>query len=312
MRFTLRATAALILLATLITGCKQSSQATQSSAASTALSAASDGKTYAIRGRVVSVDVVKGMVMLDGEAIPGFMDAMTMPYKLKDFSVAVKLRAGDHITATLVVRQGIGGDEEMLLDQVVVIAPTRADVQQDTKPVEAHIPAVGDLVPDFRLTNQDGRAIHLGQFKGRVLLLTFVYTRCPLPDYCIRMSRNFAQIDRVLVSDPTLYAQTHLLSISFDPKVDTPAVLKRYGESYVGSESPQAFAHWDFSVPPVTEVGRITHYFDVGLTPSDGGLFTHTMSTVLVGKDGRIRAWYPTNKWTVAEVLAAIKSAAAA
>jgi len=88
--------------------------------------------------------------------------------------------------------------------------------------------------------------------------------------------------------------------------------LKRYGENYIGSSSAQAFAHWDFAVPPAKDVGAITHYFDVGLTPGDGGLFTHTMSTALIGKDGRIRAWYATNEWTVAEVLAAIKSAATA
>jgi protein SCO1/2 len=126
------------------------------------------------------------------------------------------------------------------------------------------------------------------------------------------MSRNFAEIDRALAADPALYAHTHLLSISFDPKIDTPAVLKRYGETYIGGASPQTFAHWDFAVPLAADVAAITHYFDVGLTPTEGGLFTHTMSTAIVGKDGRIRVWYATNEWTTAEVLAAIKSTAAA
>jgi protein SCO1/2 len=209
----------------------------------------------------------------------------------------------------LLVRQTANSDEDMLLDQIVITAQQSPNFKPTA---EVHIPTAGDAVPDFKLTNQSGHAIHLAQFKGRVLLLTFVYTRCPLPDFCIRMSRNFAQIDRALAADPALYANTHLLSISFDPKVDTPAVLKRYGETYIGSSSPQTFAHWDFAVPSASEVATITHYFDVGITPSDGGLFTHSMSTALIGKDGRIRAWYPNNEWTPAEVLVAIKSAAAA
>ncbi len=169
-----------------------------------------------------------------------------------------------------------------------------------------------DAVPDFKLTNEEGRTIHLAQFKGRVLLLTFVYTRCPLPDYCIRMSRNFAAIDRSLAKDPALYAKTHLLSISFDPKVDTPVVLKSYGEGYIGSDAVHAFAHWDFAVPPASELGALTQFFDVGIAPGDGGTLTHSLSTALIGKDGRVLAWYPTNEWKPAEVLAAMKSAAAA
>jgi protein SCO1/2 len=196
-----------------------------------------------------------------------------------------------------------------MLDEIVVTAQARPDYKPA---VQYHVPTAGDAVPDFRLVNQSGRTIHLAQFKGRVLLLTFVYTRCPLPDYCIRMSRNFAQIDRALKADPALYARTHLLSISFDPKVDTPAVLKSYGETYIGTDAKQAFAHWDFAAPPVGELAALTQFFDVGITPGDAGLPTHSLSTALIGKDGRVRAWYATNEWTPAEVLAAIRSAAAA
>jgi len=265
-------------------------------------------KTFPVRGKIVSVDAAKGMVMLDHEAIPGFMDAMTMPYKLKDASVASELHPGDRITAKLLVRK-VGDDyEDPVLDEIVVTAQARPDYKPA---VQYHIPTAGDAVPDFRLTNQNGHAIHLAQFKGRVLLLTFVYTRCPLPDYCIRMSRNFAQIDKALKADPALYAKTHLLSISFDPKVDTPAVLKSYGETYIGEDAKRAFAHWDFAVPPASELAALTQFFDVGITPGDGGLLNHSLSTALIGKDGTVRAWYPTNEWTPAEVLAAMKSAAA-
>ena len=308
MRFALRAVAGLILIPMLLAGCKQSGKGTEG-ASSAAAAAAGELKTFPVRGKIVSVDAAKGMVMLNHEAVPGFMDAMTMPYKLKDPSVASELHPGDRITAKILVRK-VGDDyEDAMLDEIVVTAQARPDYKPA---VQYHIPTAGDAVPDFKLTNQSGRVIHLAQFKGQVLLLTFVYTRCPLPDFCIRMSQNFAQIDRALKADPALYAKTHLLSISFDPKVDTPAVLKSYGETYIGEDAKTAFAHWDFAVPPVGELAALTQFFDVGITPGDGGTLTHSMSTALIGKDGRVRAWYPTNEWTPAEVLAAIKTAAAA
>jgi len=313
MRFAGRAVVGLILVATLAAGCKHSSNgalgATSGSGEVNGTTTAGELKIFPVRGKIVSVDAAKGMVMLDHEAIPGFMDAMTMPYKLKDASVASELHPGDRITAKMLVRKAGDDYEDPLLDEIVVTAQARPDYKPT---VQYHIPTAGDSVPDFRLTNQSGHTIHIAQFKGRVLLMTFVYTRCPLPDYCIRMSRNFAQIDKALQVDPALYAKTHLLSISFDPKVDTPAVLKSYGESYIGGDAQRAFAHWDFAVPPANELAALTQYFDVGITPGDDGTLTHSLSTVLIGKDGKVRAWYPTNDWTTDEVLAAMKSAAAA
>jgi protein SCO1/2 len=286
-----------------LAGCHSGQKASTPSAANQNI------KVYKLRGKVVSTNATKGEATLNHEAIPGFMDAMTMPYKLKDASVASELHPGDRITAKLLVRKTADGYEDPMLDEIVVTAQARPDYKPA---VQYHVPTAGDAVPDYKLTNQSGRTIHLAQFKGRVLLLTFVYTRCPLPDFCIRMSQNFAQIDKALKADPALYARTHLLSISFDPKFDTPAVLKSYGETYIGTDAKQAFAHWDFAVPPAGELAALTQFFDVGITPGDAGLPTHSLSTALIGKDGKVRAWYATNEWTPAEVLAAIRSAAAA
>ncbi|MGP8259172.1 MAG: SCO family protein [Acidobacteriaceae bacterium] len=304
MRFALRAAVGLILVAILAAGCKHSSNGAPGGPTS-----AGELKTFPVRGKVVSVDAAKGSIMLDNEAVPGFMDAMTMPYQLKNPSITSELHPGDMITATILARKVDDEYQDVVLDDIVITAQARPD----NKPtVQYHIPTAGDAVPDFKLTNEDGRAIHLAQFKGRVLLLTFVYTRCPLPDYCIRMSRNFAQIDKALRADPALYTKTHLLSISFDPKVDTPAVLKSYGETYIGGDAKRTFAHWDFAVPSAPELAALTQFFDVGITPGEGGTLTHSLSTALIGKDGRVREWYPTNEWTPDEVLAAMKSAAAA
>jgi protein SCO1/2 len=266
-------------------------------------------KTFSIRGKVVSVDAAHGNIDLDHEAVPGFMDAMTMTYKLKDATVASELHSGDRITAKLLVRQTPDGFEDPMLDEIVVTAQAKPD---NKPPVSYHVPSPGDAVPDFKLINQSGRTIHLGQFKGRVLLLTFIYTRCLLADYCPRMSKNFAEIDKALAADPALYAKTHLLSISFDPKYDTPAVLKSYGDVYAGESAREKFAHWDFAAPREDELATLNQFFCVGVTPGDSGTLSHSMSTVLIGKDGKVTAWYPTNDWMPADVLAAIKTAVAA
>lgn len=265
-------------------------------------------KTFSIRGKIVSVDAKGGDVDLDHEAVPGFMDAMTMTYMLKDPSVASELHPGDRITAKILVRQTPDGYEDPQLDEIVVTAQARPDYKP---PVSYHVPSAGDAVPDFKLINQSGRTIHLAQFKGRVLLLTFIYTRCPLADYCPRMSKNFAEIDKALAVDPALYARTHLLSISFDPKYDTPAVLRSYGGAYTG-HAGESFEHWDFAAPPEDEMAALTQFFCVGVTPGESGTLTHSLSTVLIGKDGKVAEWYPTNDWKTSDVLAAMKIAAAA
>jgi len=245
--------------------------------------------------------------MLDHEAIPGFMDAMTMPYKLHDPSIVSELHPGDRITATLLVQQDEGGYHNAELSEIVVIAQAKPDY---IPAVQYHVPTPGDAVPDFTLLNQSDRKIHLSQFNGKVLAATFVYTRCPLADYCPKMSRNFAEIDKALAADPALYAKTHLLSISFDPAYDTPAVLRSYGGAYTGRYTKETFAHWDFAAPSAEDLPAVTQFFNVGVTPGDNKTLTHSLSTVILGKDGKIVAWYPTNEWQPGEIVAEMKKAA--
>jgi protein SCO1/2 len=289
-----------LLFIALLSGCRKSSvPASSNSAAAQA--------TFPIRGKVISTDA--SSVTLDAEAVPGFMDAMTMPYKLKDPMVATELHPGDRITATIFADKDGSDFANVRLDNVVIISQARPDY---VPAVQYHIPTVGDVVPDFKLLNQSDRAIHLGQFKGKVLLLTFIYTRCPLADFCVRMSRNFAEVDKALAADPALYQQTHLLSISFDPKYDTPKVLRSYGGAYTGLYTKEKFLHWDFAAPTEKELPALTQYFDVGVTPGANKTLSHSLSTVLVGKDGKIIAWYPNNEWKPADVVAQMKQATGA
>ena len=265
-------------------------------------SAAANVAVYKLRGKIVSTDAAHGIVMVNHEAIPGFMEAMTMPYQLKDPSIASDLHPGDTITADVLVTKN--AEETVMLDHIVVIAQAKPDYKPA---VFYHVPAPGDAVPDFKLRNQDGRTIHLEQFRGKALLLTFIYTRCPLPNFCPLVTHNFAVIDRQLAADPVLYAKTHLLCVSFDPDHDTPARLRAYGAEYIGSDAKNAFTHWDFGVPTKPELLEMAKYFDVGITQGPDNTITHTLSTTLIGPQGKVAQFYPGNEWTPEQVVADVK-----
>jgi protein SCO1/2 len=282
---------ALILCLVAIGGCRQKP--------ATISAADPQFKTYPLRGKVVSTNAATGEVTLDHQAIPGFMGAMTMPYKLRDTRILGELRPGDLITADVLVSQN--ADAEIFVDHFVITGEAKPDYRPA---VIYHVPQTGDSVPDFKLTNEDGHPIHLAQFHGKALLLTFIYTRCPLPDFCPRVTHNFAVLEKSLAQYPELYSKTHLLCASFDPDGDTPARLKSYGETYMGSAAPKAFAHWDFAVAAKPVLKPMAQWFDIGLTNEADGTITHTLSTTLIGPDGKVIRFYPGNDWTPEQLLA--------
>ena len=263
------------------------------------VSTTSSSKVYKLRGKVVSTDAAKSEVTLDHEEIKDFMGAMTMPYKLKDPTILSELHPGDTVTADVVV-----SDQDVLVDHFVVVAQAKPDYKPG---VLYHVPKAGDEVPDFALLNQSNEKIHIAQFRGKALLLTFIYTRCPLSDFCPRMSKNFARIDKALSSEPSLLGKTHLLSVSFDPEYDTPAVLRSYGGAYTEKYTNEKFEHWDFAAPSKSDLSDMEKFFDIGAVPESNSTITHSLSTVLIGPDGKIVNWYPGNEWKPEEVLGDIR-----
>ena len=259
-----------------------------------------------VRGQVVAVDAALQSVLLAHEAIPGFMPAMTMEYKVADPAVLGELHTGDRIGADLLNDRDAAGPKNLRLANVDVLQQAKPDYKPA---VQYHVPTAGEAVPDFVLLNQSGKRISLGQFKGKVLMLTFIYTRCPLADFCPRMSRNFAELNKRLQADSALYNKTHLLSVSFDPTYDTPKVLRSYGGAYTGRYSQETFGHWDFAAPGEAELSEMEQWFDVGVTPA-GKTLQHSLATVIVGKNGKVLVFYPTNAWTVDEALKVIQAAA--
>ncbi len=257
-------------------------------------------RRYHLKGTVVQVDKAQQHLVVNHEEIPGFMGAMTMPYPVVDAQTLEKLSPGDQIRADVVVTPN-----DIHLENVVVVK--KADGK--TSPTGALLqPSDGGApVPDFTLVNQDGKRVRLTQYRGKSVLLTFIYTRCPLPDYCPLMSHNFAEIERTIEKSPKLYAKTHLLSISFDSQYDTPKVLRNYARAFVMDRGQQTFEHWEFATIPAAEKNDVTKFFDVFVTQEQGQI-THSMNTAIISPDGHIYKTYNGNDWKPADVLADLTS----
>jgi protein SCO1 len=259
-------------------------------------------KRYPIKGKVVAVDQTDRTATIAHDDIVGYMPAMTMPFKIKNDADLEMLKPGDSMTGTLVVDDLASWVEVASIVEGPSLL-TNIDVPGEPKP--------GTEVPDFGLVNQDGKRIHLAQYRGKVLLLTFVYTRCPQPDQCTLMSNNFAAIDQALQKQPETYDKTHLLTISFDPDYDTPKVLRSYGASHTGRYSDETFQHWEFATGSKDEVKGIAQFFGLRYyhdTESDDEQVIHSMRTAIVGADGKVLKLYRGNEWKPEEILTELRN----
>ncbi len=246
------------------------------------------GKRYELQGRVVAVDSGAHQLTIAHQDIPGLMKGMTMPFEVspKEEWVFSKIAPGDEIHATLVI-----GARAQLED---ISFTEHSDTGGDGTS-SLRIPGPGDAVPDFTLVNQNGKKIHLGQFRGRPLLLTFIYTRCPMPGFCLLMSNNFSEILKQLRQDPKVAGHAQLLSISIDPQYDQPPVLRKYGERYVAQLDPD-FKQWQFASGTDEQVRQAANFFGLAYNEKDGQI-VHSLSTVLIGPDSKVLQVYTGNHW---------------
>ncbi len=266
-----------------------------------------NAKRYAFKGKVIAVDKAEHTATVDHDDIVGYMGAMTMEFDVKDDAGFAKLEAGDQLTATLAVT-----DEEDWLENLIITKPAVAD--PNAKPPEGGVePSLGTEVPDFNLTNQDGKRIHLAQYRGKALALTFVYTRCPDSNQCPLISSNFAAIDLALQKEPDVYKKSHLLTVTFDPDYDTAKVLKSYGAGLTGKFSDEKFEHWEFATGSQDEVKKITEFFGLKYfkDESDKTKVIHSLRTAVIGPDGKLYKYYRGNEWKPDAVLADLKAIAA-
>ena len=260
-------------------------------------------KRYPFTGRIVSVDSQAQSAIIDGDAIPGFMDAMAMPYKIKPAATLNHLIPGDSVSAEVVVASsGAKNDDaapDYWLENVKVIA--HIDPSHAPGTSSLHMPAPGEEVPDFSFTNQSGKLISLKQYRGKVLFVTFIYTRCPFPDFCPRMSGNFAEIYKQAATNAAL-TNAHLLSVSFDPEHDRPKVLRDYGFSVAHTHESALFNRWEFAAPRLADLPRLADFFALTIQP-EGGTITHNLSTVVIGPDGKIVKWYHGGDWQPSDLI---------
>jgi protein SCO1 len=257
-------------------------------------------KHYALRGYVLDKDE-QSRVTVSHEEISGLMPAMTMPYQVKDPAAFKNVWPGDRITADLVV----DAKKKDWLERVVV---TDSSGRDSLPSVTADELEAGTAIPDVRLINQEGKTIHLSDFKGKAVLLTFIYTRCPFPDFCPLLSHEFAALDRELKKTPGDYARTHLVSISLDPAFDKPPVLRKYGLVYV--QDPAGFKHWDFVATSPEDLKALAAAFNLTYFEKDNQI-THGLRTVLLGTDGTVQEVWSGNAWRKQEIVDSMREAAA-
>lgn len=232
---------------------------------------------YGARGLVLRVDPPSSTLTVSHEAIPGYMGAMVMPFKVRDRDALRDLSPGDVIEFRL--RPKSGGTE---IDRLKHLSAAGADAGLTMTPSIAALVKVGESVPDFTLTDQHGAEVSLRSLRGSVVAITFIYSRCPLPDYCPRMVANLAEV-RNRYRD-RLGRDLTLLTVTFDPKYDTPEVLNNFAARYGGN-----LPGWHFLSGSPEAVARVCASFGIEYWP-DQGLITHTLQTAVIDREGRLRA----------------------
>jgi protein SCO1/2 len=258
-------------------------------------------RVYEVKGQILSIKPERNEVVIKHEDIKGFMPAMTMPYKVKDASLLSGKDAGDLVNATLVVEE---------VDAYLTTLERTGHAALAAAPPATEAPDVlepGAIVADALLVDQDGAAHPLSALRGHRVALTFIYTRCPLPDFCPLMNRNFAEVQKQVKQSPQ-FGDVRLVTMTLDPAFDTPAVLKPYARD-TGADP----AVWSFVTGDPGEVKKFAGQFGIYYEPDtlDTTVLIHNLRTAVIDPDGRLVKILPNNTWTPAQLVADLKAAPA-
>jgi protein SCO1/2 len=275
-----------------------------------ALAAAGCGKSadqrqYTLQGQIRSITADRTSAMIHHEEIKGFMGSMTMQYRMRDAKELDGIAPGDLITARLIV---LTNDAYLTDVKKVGTAPLpepfpkAPETPKASSGFELLVP--GDAVPNAPFVDQNAKPRRFGAFKGQSVVLTFIYTRCPLPTFCPLMDRHFVSIQKSLEKDPALSNKVHLVTVSFDPKTDTPAVLRAHARQ-LGAD-PRV---WTFLTGDRDEIDRFASRFGVQVSRAlnDERDVTHNLRTALIDADGKLVKVYVGNEWTPDMVLADLR-----
>ena len=267
-------------------------------------------QVFQVKGIVKKLETDGKSVEIRHEEIPDYMPAMTMPFEAKNPKELAGLKPGDAVEFRLTVT-----DSDSWIDQIRTLSPGSTNVPPAATPPSAEAPViiraaeplqVGDPLPEYHFTNQLGQAVSTKQFKGQALAITFVFTRCPLPNFCPRMSSNFEEVQKKLVARPNGPTNWHLLTISFDPEFDTPTILRAYAERF--NADPQ---RWEFLTGSVPEITALSQQFGQTFWREEGAL-NHNLRTVVIDASGRVAKIITGNTWTSDELAEDIVKATAA
>lgn len=242
-------------------------------------------RTYPVKGVVQEVNANAQTVTIKHEAIANYMDAMTMPFKVAGPAALAGLRPGDEITFQLHVTTTSSWIDQIVKTGKTVSLPSSKTDNHD--PASSVSTVSGNPLLFYQFTNELGQAVSLNDFHGQALGITFFYTRCPLPDYCPRLSKNFQEASQKLAAMTNGPANWHFISITFDPANDTPAMLRAYGESY--RYDP---AHWSFLTGPPDKLAELAKACGVEYSP-DAGAINHNFRTLIVDAAGHLQMVYP-------------------
>lgn len=263
-------------------------------------------RSFRLTGTVRQLDRESGEVSIAHDAIPDFMPAMTMPFNLKSQEVLEELQVGDQVEGRLVV-----GPETSRLEAVEITEEARPPdlslAMENGQIVLKEKPKVlepGEVVPDFSMTTQSGEPLALSDLRGKTVVLTFVYTRCPLPEYCPLMDRKFGELARRLALRRERAEAVRLLSVSFDPEHDTPEVLAKHA-ALVGAKPPL----WRFAVASHEELRKVAQPLGLMYAPTSREI-AHSLSTAVIGPDGRLERLERGGSWSVSELMPTVLSAA--
>lgn len=266
------------------------------------LRSAGDGAdvVYAVRGTLTHLDPAANQATIAHEAIPGYMEAMTMEFDLRELAAWKNFHEGDVIDFQLTVR-----DQQAWIEAPKLVRPAAFPLLE--APSAAATPGdlalkPGDPMPDVTLLDQTGHAVRLRDFRGQAVALTFIYTRCPLPTYCPLMSRNFATAQSLL-DRMGLAERCHFLSVSFDAAHDRPGVLADYAKTWAANP-----AHWTFAAADASALRPLGAGVGLEFREQDGQL-VHNLRTVVIDRAGHLRKIFSGNRWTPQELAAEVQAA---
>ena len=259
---------------------------------------AEETRDFSVRGVVHETRPAKSQLVVKHEEIPSYMDAMTMPFQVRDPIILESVKPGDAITFQLHVT-----DKDHWIDGLKIVGVGEKEVPRpkvtDIAPFKP-----GDPLPALTFTDERGQPLPLGSYRGKALAITFIYTRCPLPDFCPLLSEKFHTVQTTLLADPAAPKNWQLLSVTIDPEHDTPEVLQRYAKAQRADA-----AHWQFATGALRDITVLG--LRSGLEFWEGGSeITHNLRTVVFDTQGRMRKVFSENTWTAAELADELRAGA--